>query len=88
MHYVIVMPIDTKKIRELREHRQLSLQEAATRAGLKTRQQWHNIESGQRPGITADTLQAIARTLGVTMDELMLDVEKRPAGSRPHKCPP
>jgi transcriptional regulator with XRE-family HTH domain len=73
------MPIDPQKIRTLREQRKLSLQEAATLAGLKTRQQWHNIESGERLHITADTLQAIARALGATMDDLMTDAApKRP----------
>lgn len=76
------MPLDPHRIKFLREQQRLSLQEAATRAGLKTRQQWFRIESGARSNITPDTLLAIARALGVSMEELMTGPVPKRAGRK------
>ena len=65
------MPVDRRKIAELRERKTLTMEEAAKRAGMSSRQRWYAIESGLRANITPDTLYAVARALGVTMDELM-----------------
>jgi transcriptional regulator with XRE-family HTH domain len=48
------------------------MDEIAKRAGMSTRQQWYGVESGQRANVTPDTLYAVAKALGVTMDSLML----------------
>ena len=74
------MPINPQLIRVLRERLQLTLQEAATRAGLKTRQQWYHIESGARMDIAPDTLWGVAKALGVSMDELMVDEQPKRKG--------
>jgi transcriptional regulator with XRE-family HTH domain len=66
------MPIDCKKIAALREAGGWTMEEMARRAGMTTRQQWYGVESGQRANVTPDTLHAVARALGVTMDELMV----------------
>ena len=66
------MPLDHRKIADLRGRLQLTLDEAARRAGLKTRQQWWNIENGTRPNISVDTLYRISRALGCTADDLIL----------------
>jgi transcriptional regulator with XRE-family HTH domain len=66
------MPVDRDRIAALRQAKGLTMEEAAKRAGLTTRQRWFGIESGHRDSISADTLHAVARALGVTMDELMV----------------
>ena len=76
------MPLDPWKIRQYRERQGLTLDEAARRAGFKTRQQWHGIESGGRINVAPDTFLALARALGITMEELMADQETK------RKAPP
>jgi transcriptional regulator with XRE-family HTH domain len=66
------MPLDHRKIAHLRGRLQLTLDEAARRAGLKTRQQWWNIENGTRPNISVDTLYRVSRALGCTADDLII----------------
>jgi len=66
------MPLDTKKIKRLREKANLTLQAAATRAGFENRQQWHQVESGARENPSIDTVQRMAHALGVTVDALLL----------------
>ncbi|HEY7116553.1 MAG TPA: helix-turn-helix transcriptional regulator [Tepidisphaeraceae bacterium] len=64
------MPVDTQKIKSLRERRGWSQEEAAQEAKLKSRQAWNNIESGRRiPRI--DTLEKIAAALGVKARDLL-----------------
>jgi transcriptional regulator with XRE-family HTH domain len=79
------MPLDHQKIATLRQQRALTLEEAATLAGLATRQQWWMIESGRRPNITPDTFHAVARALGVRMEELMAKPQEQssPTADKP-----
>lgn len=65
------MPVDFSKITAMREKRQLTQDEAARAAGMKTRQQWYAIESGRRPRLSVDTLEKIATALGVPPCELL-----------------
>jgi len=65
------VPLDIKKIKKLREDAALSQAEAADKAGLKTRQRWHQIESGIITNIELDTLERIARALGVKAKDLL-----------------
>jgi transcriptional regulator with XRE-family HTH domain len=77
------MPINHQKIADLREQKMLTMEEAAKRAGMATRQRWYAVESGQRANVTPDTLHAVARALGVTMDELMVQNSRtEPPGPR------
>lgn len=55
--------LDTKKIEARRQTLGLSQEEAASRAGLATRQQWHAIESGRNTNVTMETLGRIAQAL-------------------------
>jgi transcriptional regulator with XRE-family HTH domain len=65
------MPLDIEKIKTLRERAGLSQAEAAAKAGLKTRQRWHQIESGTITNIELDTLERIAKALGVKAKDLL-----------------
>lgn len=58
-------------IRRFREERGLSLSQLATEAGVSKGYLWNleNDQDARRP--SADTLYAIAKTLGVTMSDLM-----------------
>lgn len=67
-----MLEIDLAKLRRLREAAELSLEDAARRAGFSSRQQWHLIESGQRSNVRVDTLGKIAAALGVPPCELLL----------------
>ncbi|MEM9753663.1 MAG: helix-turn-helix transcriptional regulator [Planctomycetota bacterium] len=70
-----MLPIDTAKIRELREAAGLTLAEAASRARMKSHQQWWQVEAGKRPDPSVTTLQRMAHVLGVSMDDLMLPLD-------------
>ena len=63
--------LDNAKIRALREERGLSQEEAAKLAGLGGRQQWNDVESGRRPNVTLDTLNKVAKALGVKARDLL-----------------
>lgn len=65
------MPLDVEKIRKLREKAGLSQSAAADRAGLKTRQRWHQIESGAIANIELDTLERVAKAVGVKAKDLL-----------------
>jgi transcriptional regulator with XRE-family HTH domain len=65
------MPLDTEKIRRLRERAGLSQSQAAEKAGMKTRQRWHQIESGTIANIELDTLESIAKALGAKAKDLL-----------------
>ncbi len=65
------MPLDTEKIRQLREELKLSQEDAAQRAGLSNRQHWHQIESGGKPNVTLETLERIAKALKTTPCDLI-----------------
>lgn len=63
--------MNTDKIKTLRERLGLSQDDAARKAGFKGRQYWYNIESGKRTNIKIDTLEAIAKALGVKAADLL-----------------
>jgi transcriptional regulator with XRE-family HTH domain len=63
--------LDTAKIRTLREGRGLSQEEAATLAGLSGRARWSEVESGRLTNITMETLEKMAKALGVKAKELL-----------------
>ena len=63
--------INAGHIRQLRELRELTMQQAADRAGL-SRQGWHLVETGRRTDPSVTTLQRIARALDVEPAELLL----------------
>lgn len=65
------MGLDTEKIRSLREKRGLTQEAAAELAGLKNRQYWNNIETGQRVNVTIDTLEKVAKALGCKAKDLL-----------------
>jgi DNA-binding XRE family transcriptional regulator len=65
------IPIDTAKIKRLRETLDLSMEEAAKRAGLPGRQRWYHIESGKLTNITIETLERVAKALGVKAKDLL-----------------
>ncbi len=73
--------IDRHRVKALRLAQGLTLQEAATRAGLNDRQRWFNIEAGKRSRLAAKTLAGVARALGCRPDELVI-VEKKIDGAR------
>jgi DNA-binding Xre family transcriptional regulator len=63
------MPVDTAAIRSRREKLELTLEEAARRAGM-TAQRWHDIEAGRYADIRLSTLEAVAKALGCGVDQL------------------
>lgn len=65
------VPLDTIRIRELREKLGLSQEQAAQRAGLAGRQYWNRIETGRQKGLTLETLERIAGALGVKAKDLL-----------------
>ena len=62
---------DHEKMRRLREKLELTQEQAAAKAGLTSRQQWNDIESGRRASITITTLEKIAAALGVKAKDLL-----------------
>lgn len=69
--------LDTKKMEARRKALGLSQEEAATRAGLATRQQWSAIVRGHRANVTMETLDKIAGALKCDSRDLV----KPPAGT-------
>lgn len=63
--------LDRAKLRQLRETQGLTMDDAAKLAGLPNRQRWNDIENGRKPNITLDTLDKIARALGVSAKDLL-----------------
>lgn len=63
--------IDTEKIKELREGRQLSQAEAATLAGMSARTRWSEVESGRLTNVTLATLVKMGKALGVKAKDLL-----------------
>lgn len=72
-NFDVIIPcmIDIEKIRKLREKLDLTHEAAAAKAGLSSRQAWHNIESGRQPNLQVNTLEAIAKALGVKAKDLL-----------------
>jgi transcriptional regulator with XRE-family HTH domain len=58
-------------VKALRGSLGLTQQQAADKAGMSTRQQWNDIESG-RQSPSLDTLGKIARALGVDAADLLV----------------
>jgi transcriptional regulator with XRE-family HTH domain len=65
------LPVDTVKIRILRESAGLTQDQAARLAGIGDRTRWNAIESGRKKSITVATLERIARALKVKPAELL-----------------
>ena len=65
------MPIDHEKIRALREQAGLTQQQAAERARIAGKQEWWKIETGRKQAVRLDTLERIARALGVGAKDLL-----------------
>lgn len=65
------IPLDTAKIRRLRESLKFTQEQAAERAGLASRQHWNNIESGRQVNISLAVLERIAAALGVKAKDLL-----------------
>jgi len=63
--------LHTEKLKQLRERAGLSQEDAAVRAGLKSKQAWWNIESGQQSNITLETLDKIAGALKCKAKDLL-----------------
>jgi transcriptional regulator with XRE-family HTH domain len=59
------------RIRARREALGLSLSEAAGRAGMRARAQWHDLESDKVGDPRASTLLRVASALGCSVDELL-----------------
>lgn len=63
--------LDIQKIKSLREALELTQEQAATKAGLSSRQAWHSIEGGRQPKLQLDTLERVAKALGVKAKDLL-----------------
>ena len=63
--------LDTAKIKKLRESLGLTQEQAADKAGLASRQAWHNIEAGRQPKLQLDILENVAKALGVKAKDLL-----------------
>jgi transcriptional regulator with XRE-family HTH domain len=63
--------LDVQKIKQLREKLELTQEQAAMKAGLKTRQRWNAIESGREASINLVTLGKVAKALGVKAKDLL-----------------
>lgn len=64
--------LDREKIEARRQALGLSQAEAATKAGLASRQVWNNIVSGRKANVTMETLSKIANALDCHPRELIL----------------
>ena len=58
-------------IARLRKRRGLTMEQAAVAAGMKTRQTWYRIESGDRKAVSLKTLVSISRVLKCKVDLLL-----------------
>lgn len=65
------VPIDHAKIRRLREEQGLSLAQLAEKADVSSAGRMSKIETGEVKNITIDTLDAIAKALGVKARDLL-----------------
>ena len=63
--------LDLAKVKRIREKAGLTLEQAAAGAGFGNAQQWYLIESGRRANVTLETLDKMARALGVKPGELL-----------------
>jgi transcriptional regulator with XRE-family HTH domain len=67
------MPVNHEKIKSLRKNRELTLEQAAAKAGMRHKQHWSNIESGRQrsKSISVELLERVADALGVKPVELL-----------------
>jgi transcriptional regulator with XRE-family HTH domain len=63
--------LDTDKVRTLREKLGLTQEQAAKKAGFNSKQHWNKIEAGRAGAITLDTLDQVAKALGVKAKDLL-----------------
>ena len=61
-----------REIRRRREEKKLTMDEAAQSAGLRTRQRWNGVESGERKNPSAAVMLMVARALGCKVEDLMI----------------
>jgi transcriptional regulator with XRE-family HTH domain len=66
-----LMGIDFAKMRELREGKGLTQEQAAQLSGMPGRQRWNDIENGRHTNLTLETLEKIATALGVKSKDLL-----------------
>jgi len=74
------VPVNKNRIRELREAKGWTQQQAATAAGLSSRQHWNNIESGRQKArsISVEQLERIAEAFGVAVGDLLTPTAPSP----------
>jgi transcriptional regulator with XRE-family HTH domain len=72
--------LDTTKIKKFRTDAKLTQEAAAEKAGIGSRQQWNDIESGRKANIGMDTLGKIATALGVDAADLLVKAKKTAKG--------
>jgi transcriptional regulator with XRE-family HTH domain len=63
--------LDLKKLRQLREDANLTMEQAAKLAGFPNRQRWYDVESGRKSNIKLSTLDSIAKALGCLPKDLL-----------------
>jgi transcriptional regulator with XRE-family HTH domain len=66
------MPVRPDAIREAREKRGLTQQQAADAAGI-ARSHWALLETGRRPDPQLSSVEAIARALGVAVAAIITE---------------
>lgn len=74
--------IDHEKIKQLRLAKHLSMEKAAELAGMCNAPKWQRIESGTRKNPSLVTTEAIAKVLGVLVDEILLPSDPGPSASQ------
>lgn len=72
----------TLRLRELRERRGWSQAELGRRAGI-AQSVINRLESGKNRGPSLDTLEQLAKALGVAPGSLLATVPRKSRGSRP-----
>lgn len=63
--------LDIEKVKQIREAKGLTMQDAARSSKLKTKQAWWNIENNTNGRITLATLERIADALGIEPEQLL-----------------
>ena len=73
-----MVELDSDKVKKIRERLGITQEQAAVKAGFKSRQQWNQIERGDGK-ITLATLNAIGAALGMSDERrlLRLNQEKK-----------
>lgn len=65
------MPVNIALIKKLREAKGLTQAEAAAKAGMSRRQNWNALERGRVKNLTVNTLERVAKALGVEAYRLL-----------------